>query len=232
MRVLIVAATSFEIRLLKDSLTLLEPEQQHLTQYIFQNTHVDVLIPGIGIMVTAFHLGNLLSKNSYDCAINAGIAGAYTFDLSIGEVVEVVRENIPEMGVQEEDRFVSIQELGFTHSEQFPLTSMHLENTIPMNSPALNRLRKTTGNTIHTLHTEQGVIKQLLHRSPADIETMEGASFLFGCLRKGIPNVQIRTISNYVGERDKTRWNVALAVKNLNEVLFRLMEELNEGMRE
>jgi futalosine hydrolase len=66
-------------------------------------------------------------------------------------------------------------------------------------------------------------IKQI---SPADVESMEGAAFLFACLSEHIPCLQIRSVSNRVEERDKSRWRLELALKNLNTVLNEIVRSL------
>ncbi|MCH5683849.1 hypothetical protein LWM68_06005 [Niabella sp. W65] len=40
-----------------------------------------------------------------------------------------------------------------------------------------------------------------------------------------IPFLQIRGISNYVGERDKRKWNFKDAIDNLNNELVRIVEQ-------
>jgi futalosine hydrolase len=37
-----------------------------------------------------------------------------------------------------------------------------------------------------------------------------------------IPFIQIRSISNYIGERDKTKWNIKDAIIHLNKKLVEL----------
>jgi len=56
---------------------------------------------------------------------------------------------------------------------------------------------------------------------------MEGAAFFYVCLQEKAPFIQIRSISNYVGEQDKSKWEISLAVKNLNNVLLDILAELN-----
>jgi futalosine hydrolase len=45
-------------------------------------------------------------------------------------------------------------------------------------------------------------------------------------MKENIPFVQIRSISNYVGERNKQKWKLKEAVQNLNKELIRLVEGL------
>ncbi len=39
-------------------------------------------------------------------------------------------------------------------------------------------------------------------------ESMEGAALHYVCLMEKIPFLQIRSISNYIGERNKKKWDM------------------------
>jgi futalosine hydrolase len=62
----------------------------------------------------------------------------------------------------------------------------------------------------------------------ADLESMEGAAFFYACLAEGVPFIEIRSVSNYVAERDKSYWNIPLAIQKLDKTLDRLMKELSK----
>jgi futalosine hydrolase len=55
---------------------------------------------------------------------------------------------------------------------------------------------------------------------------MEGAAFHYVCLLEKIPFLQLRSISNLIGERDKTKWKMEKAIQNLNENLISLLNKL------
>ncbi|MBK7884081.1 MAG: hypothetical protein IPJ81_10000 [Chitinophagaceae bacterium] len=57
---------------------------------------------------------------------------------------------------------------------------------------------------------------------------MEGAALQYVCLQEKIPFIQIRGISNYVGERDKLKWKMKEAIFNLNIELKNIVKKLNE----
>jgi futalosine hydrolase len=40
--------------------------------------------------------------------------------------------------------------------------------------------------------------------------------------------LQIRTISNFVEEREKANWNIPLAIENLNKELLRVIDVLSK----
>ena len=55
---------------------------------------------------------------------------------------------------------------------------------------------------------------------------MEGAAFHYVCLQQKIKFLQLRSISNRVGERDKTKWAMKEAIANLNIELKKLVKNI------
>jgi len=59
-----------------------------------------------------------------------------------------------------------------------------------------------------------------------DVESMEGAAFHYVCLLEKINFLQLRAISNRVGERDKSKWKLKESIENLNKELLNIIENL------
>ncbi|HJS53967.1 MAG TPA: hypothetical protein VJ765_05465, partial [Chitinophagaceae bacterium] len=57
-------------------------------------------------------------------------------------------------------------------------------------------------------------------------ESMEGAALHYVCLMEKTPFVQIRSISNYIGERNKQKWNMMDSIINLNKALTTIITSL------
>lgn len=55
---------------------------------------------------------------------------------------------------------------------------------------------------------------------------MEGAALHYICRDVNIPFIQIRSVSNYVGERNKAHWKMKEAIYQLNETLLQYIEAL------
>jgi len=62
----------------------------------------------------------------------------------------------------------------------------------------------------------QARARLLKQKYQAHIENMEGFALAYVCTLAQIPFLEIRTISNLVGTRDKKYWNINLALKKLN----------------
>ena len=92
-----------------------------------------------------------------------------------------------------------------------------------VNSPATERgfTIKLSGDNL------SGTIAQLQNKWNADIESMEGAALHYVCGQLNIPYLQIRSISNVVGERDKTKWQFKKAIDHLNLELDLIIAQLS-----
>jgi len=228
MKILLVAATSFEIRPLLGKMTFLEKTDDYLEKYQVRNTNVHILVPGVGMMFTAFHLGRQLLCEKYDFAVNAGICGSYSPSLPIGSVVEIVEDCVSELGAEDHDRFLTMFDLGLMDPESIPYKNGKLVNSLPISSKSIDKLPKTKGITVNTVHGNTESIERIKKFFSPETETMEGAAFLYSCLLSGVPNTQVRAVSNFVEERDRSRWNLDLAMKNLNQVLTSVIREITE----
>ena len=89
-----------------------------------------------------------------------------------------------------------------------------------MNTTGLSIVKAITVNKVSDSELQK---QQFIKVFNADIETMEGAALHYVCLQENIPFLQIRSVSNYVGERDKTKWKMKEAVENLNTELTKLI---------
>ena len=87
-------------------------------------------------------------------------------------------------------------------------------------------LKPVTSISINQISTESSLIKLYEKKFKPTVESMEGAAFHYCCLMANVPFLQIRGISNYIGERNKKKWKIKDSVHNLNLVLVKLFENL------
>jgi len=208
MRILIVAATSFEVGSLKLAVDSQTPDSGLQT--------IDFLITGAGMVPTAFTLGRHLAENTYDLAINLGIAGSFDRSFALGDVVEIIEDTFAELGAEDDEDFISIDKLGFGESS--------FRSTYEL--PANFDLKKANAITVNTVHGNEASIKKLSSRINAQIESMEGAAFFYACRQMGIPALQIRAVSNYVEKRNRDAWLIGPAIKNLNTFASELVNDI------
>jgi len=198
MRILIVAATLFEVESLKSKV-----ESQAINHEL---STINFLINGAGMVATSFALGKQLATHQYDLAINLGIAGSFDRSIALGDVVEITEDTLAELGAEDDEDFITIDKLGFGESV--------FKSTYAL--PAHFNLKKASAITVNTVHGNEASIYKLGSRVNAQIESMEGAAFFYACRQMGVPSLQIRAVSNYVEKRNRDAWQIGLAIKNLN----------------
>lgn len=208
MRILIVASTDNEIN--------------PLIPFIKENRNIDFLITGIGMVATAYDLAKKLNKTKYDFALNTGIAGSFNRDIRIGEVVNVISDRFSEMGAEDDKKFIPLFKMGIKTIEN---TEVLINKTVS-NNKTINKLKKVKGITVNTVHGNETSIKKISDTFKPDIETMEGAAFMYVCTKENLQYAQIRSVSNYVERRNKLNWNIPLALNNLNKTLIEIINEL------
>ncbi len=207
MQILVVAATSMEI-----------------APFMAKWPVADHLITGVGSPFAIYHIMQRMHQIDYDLVVQAGIAGSYLKDMALGDVVAVSKDNFADIGIIEKNQLITMFESGFATASGFPFTNGWLVN----NGRLLDDLdlQKVNAITVNTVTDEAERINQLVAKFDPQIETMEGAALHYVCLQQNIPFLQMRGISNYVGERDKTKWNMEGAVYNLNNELQSLYKRL------
>lgn len=195
--------------------------QEEIAPFLKWNTNIEVLICGIGIPSTVYCLTKKLLQVKYDLVIQAGIAGTFSKKIKNGDVVTVEQDVFADIGAEEKKRFKTIFQLGFGDENKFPYRKGCLVNTSEIFQAS--DLKKVKAATVNKISGRRKQTKQLKAIFDADIESMEGAAFHFVCLQQNIQFFQLRCISNKVGERDKTKWEIAKAIKNLNQELIKLI---------
>ena len=223
MRLLIVAATSAEIAPLTEALG---PAQAGTLTRRVGDHDVDLLVTGVGMVATAARTAAALAHARFDAALNLGVCGSFHRARPLGTVVHVTADGLPEFGVEDGDRFVSAAAIGLVDPNEAPFASGLIVNHAPPLWPALAGLPSVTGATVNTVHGHEPSIAALLERCNADVESMEGAAFLYACLTAGIPCAQVRAISNYVERRNRAAWKLPEAIAALNAAALAIVEGL------
>ncbi len=206
MKLLIVAATEAEIA------PTLAYFKLYASQFI-ESEKFDVVITGVGMVATAFALGQRLTEN-YDLALNVGIAGSFDQNIPLGKVVSIVHDRFAELGAENHDEFISLPELGFG------------ENTFKNTVGAEVDLPAFIGITVNKVHGNAESIAKTVKLYQPQTESMEGAAVFYACQKLNISVLQVRSISNYVEPRNRANWQIDLAIKNLNDWLIAFLKKL------
>lgn len=205
MKTLIVAATHAEIA----------PTLAHFNlqgNKFIETETFDVLITGVGMVATAFALGQTLST-SYNLVLNVGIAGSFDIKIELGSLVEITDDTFAELGAEDHENFITLPELGFG------------ENSFTATSNVALGLKKVKAITVNKVHGYTQSITKTQAQFKADVESMEGAAVFYACNKLNIAAKQVRAISNYVEPRNRANWQIGLALNNLNQWLINFLKQ-------
>ena len=207
MQILVIAATEKEI-----------------APFLLVNSFADTLITGVGSPDAMYHLLKRLHQIDYDIVIQAGICGSFSEENILGSCVIVQQDVFADIGIDEKNNFYSLFDMGFADPDFLPYKNGWLKNE----NAFINRisLKKVKGITVNTISDKAEQADIFLQKYKADIESMEGAVLHYVCLQEDIPFMQLRSISNFVGERDKSKWMMKEAINNLNAELKKIINQL------
>lgn len=226
MKILIVASSNSEVKLLKDKLTYVAKVFNNMHNYKLGNLDIDILIAGYGSTFMAYHLTRALNTYSYDLTINMGIAGSFDYFLELGFVVNVVQDQFADLGFEEKDSFFTLGEKEMLDQDSFPFTGEILRSLGSFEIDVVESLIPVKAITVNTLHGRQESIQKVKSRFKCEIETMAGAAFFYTCLMEKIPFLQIRSVSYFVELRKVDNWHHPLALSNLTATVIEILEEL------
>lgn len=222
MRILIVAATRPEVEPLIARIE--QPVAHHRVLSGGFGAHkVDVLLTGVGMVATAVWTTRALAIGGYDLALNLGICGSFSPSLPPAAVVHVTSEQLPELGAEDGPAFLSIEALGFLKPDEFPFSGGRIVNPEVPELAALAQLPSAAGITVNTAHGHEPSIAALQSRCQADVESMEGAAFMYACLVAGVRFAEVRAVSNRVERRNRAAWDIGGAVRALGDVSLALL---------
>jgi futalosine hydrolase len=220
MNILLVAATKLELKNVTSFFHFKEDSSSFSTEGI----NVEILFTGVGMVATAFALGQKLANKKYDLAINAGIAGSFKPEFNLGDVVWVKQDIFADLGAENDSQFLSIDDLGF--GQALTLPTIDKENKMIIK--CLASIKPANAITVNKVSGNFKNIQKTIHRLNPDIETMEGAAFYYACQQSQTPCVQLRSISNFIEKRNTDNWDVRTAVSGLNAVLIRFFKSFGK----
>jgi futalosine hydrolase len=204
MHILVVAATPLEI--------------PRLASGACGGHTLHVLVTGVGMVATAAHCARALSLGRYDLAYNFGVCGSFDPAFPPGTVVHVTSDRLSELGAEDGDRFLPIEELGLNQ------TGVVVNDTPPANR-VLAELPRVRAITVNAVHGADASIAAVRARWSPQVESMEGAAFAYACALHGVPYAQVRAVSNMVERRNRQAWRLDDAIQQLNEVAVKILED-------
>ena len=182
---------------------------------------------GIGLLASSVSLMKMFVQETPSLIIQVGIAGCFDKKVPLGEVFAVKDDFAGDIGVMENKVWKDLFDLKLDKPNDAPYEKKSLPNPW-LSQYNLLKLPTKKGVTINTISTDKNKIDLYSGRYKASLESMEGAALHYIGRDLNIPFIQIRAVSNYVGERNKAKWNMQEAIYNLNETLLQYLDALNK----
>lgn len=190
------------------------------------NTNFDVIVAGVGPVAAAVNTVKALASSEYSLVISAGIGGGFPGKVEVGSLVVANKIVAADLGAETPEGFCSLDKLGYGSTSIRVVAGL-----VDRVSDGLlaAKLPVKTGPVL-TLSTVTGTAEtaaEVLTRVPEAVaEAMEGYGVAKAAQSCGIPAMEIRAISNMVGPRDRSAWQIKEALEVLEEASSVLVEVL------
>ncbi len=168
----------------------------------------DGLVCGVGPVEAAIATARTLALHPFDVVLHVGLAGAR--DLPVGSVV------------------VGTESVYCDLSAEWPVVDRKSPD-----AGLVERVRaalpEAAAVPIHT-SAAVGAASNTVSRGPL-VEAMEGFGVLRAAERAGVPAVELRVVSNEIGEEDRSRWQLDAALDALEDALPKAVRAIVEAGR-
>ena len=191
---------------------------------------VQVFDGGPGPVAAALSTAALLALDAeYDLVVSAGIAGGFRGRAEIGDIVLADQVIAADQGVMTDEGFSTLRDLGLPGESGYAVGNLEHRARL-----ASGPYRLLAGDVL-TLCCMTGTdarADELAARYPRAVaEAMEGYGVIEATRRSyertghDIPFAEIRAVSNIIGRRDRSTWNIPLAFGALADAMSTLLNE-------
>ncbi|MCP3900971.1 MAG: futalosine hydrolase [Desulfobacteraceae bacterium] len=241
--ILLVAATRNEIsdllNISKINSEVVSCSNKTIIGANLNNINYDLLITDPSVINTAHALTVALEKNKPRIIIQAGIAGIFKKSkLNIGDIAIASEARYIHTGVESSSYYATPDMLPFNLIDKAPLSKSGAytpdsnyadkANQILLKSDFSDdySILKGTIITVSTITTTQKTTDHIYNTYSPLMEAMEGAASAHVASLYDIPFLEIRSGSNFVGERDKKKWDIPLASKRISRACGAIIENI------
>ncbi|EXG79519.1 futalosine hydrolase [Cryptosporangium arvum] len=179
------------------------------------------LVGGVGPVAAAVSTAMALAANEYDLVVSAGLAGGFSGRAPIGSVVVASTVRWADLGAATDEGFLDLSGLGLAGGDALASTGGRwVTDTLgAAGVPAL------TGEIL-TLSTMTGTDRRgdelaAVHPS-AVAEAMEGYGVAWAARAAGVRWAEVRAVSNVIGRRDRSAWDIPAAFEALRTAVTAL----------
>ncbi len=189
----------------------------------------EILVTGVGGAAMSWALQKKFSSGANpSLVINPGIAGSYIPSLAPGDVVILGSDCFADMGVDDNGTFRSLFNTSMADPDRYPFSGGRLHCSGVWFDLLGREYPVVTAATVNMASGSQPVIDRIREAWNPDIETMEGAWFVYACAITHREWLSVRAVSNMVEPRNLKNWNIPLALQKLEKemtVIFKIISK-------
>lgn len=177
-----------------------------------------VVVGGIGrTNAAAATTEALIKRGPFDAVMCAGIAGALPgSNLQLGDAMVASSCVYVEEGIVTSNGYANMAGLGFSLGD-------FAGNTVPVDDKLLDALSEAFGigpiATVATCSGTNAAAAEVVRRTGALAEAMEGAAVVHAARRMRVPAIELRSISNTCGDRSAQLWDLQKALDSLGKAV-------------
>lgn len=181
---------------------------------------------GIGPVAAAAVTARLLASAPYRLVLSAGIAGGFRDRVAVGAVVVADRVTFADLGVRTDDGFLTPLEIGLPQETSYAIADDDVVGTLRRTAIDVTTGEILTLACMTGTHAEAATLARQYPNAVA--EAMEGFGVVDAAKRTpgfSGPVSEIRAISNFIGRRDPSLWDIPRALDALAKACAAVVKE-------
>lgn len=170
-----------------------------------------LLVCGIGPAAAAAATATALAISAYDVVLSLGICGGFVGAAAVGDVVVATDLVAADLGAGSPEGFLAMGQLGWAYDVHTVDPALVAAVTGVLGDVVTGPV--LTVSTVTGTHARAG---ELLTRHGAVAEAMEGWGVVEAARPHRVPVLEVRAVSNAVGVRDLSTWDLPAAFAALS----------------
>lgn len=183
------------------------------------------VVVGVGLVAAAATTSQALARHPVRGVLHLGIAGSFDLDLApLGSLAVATAEIWPEYGLRHGDG--RLTPLSFPMLPDLPTPHIPLDPETAATAMGLSlpcSWARGPALTVAGVSADPQRTQELHQHWGGLTESMEGFGVALAAWQAGVPFLEVRAISNQVGERSKHNWRIGPALTALGQGLAQLV---------
>lgn len=178
---------------------------------------VDLCLAGVSKANAAAATALALDPARHGLVVSIGIAGALPRQsgdaLGVGDLVVADRCVFADEGIATPAGYRDLAQMGFAPMPDGTVVAPCDPGAVRTLAPLAERVGPVA--TVSTCSGNDALARDIARRSGAIAEAMEGAAVGLVAVRRAVPFVEVRSISNHTGDREGQGWDIPRALARL-----------------